>query len=204
MRTALLAAVIVALTAVAVTTIARRRNEALAGPGLYRLDSGHPRALQAWTALLERQRAVDARHLADRLDALREEGQVWCAPALDPGLRAIFVSTLGLVERVYVAERELLATPAELYPDLKVPPRHLEEFAWLTLSSTLLHELSHARGVASESGAYAEEIEWLQTLAARPDLRPLDSPERQAWDWARQTAIGNARKAREKALAGGN
>jgi hypothetical protein len=191
---------ILGTTFVGMREIAKARNEGEAGGAVYVLDPASGPAWAAWQHLLTHLQEVDARELRARLEKLQAEQRIWIAPRLGSGQRALWISTLGLVERVYVAERELTRPPAELYPNLHVPPLHLETFRWISLAGTLLHELSHARGVLTEANAYQLEIEWLQSLANRPTSWPPGSPQREAWDWAVKTAIANAERA--KAISG--
>jgi hypothetical protein len=199
MRPALGAFAVIAIlgvTFVGMKEIAKARNEVEAGGSVRVLEPTSGPAFAAWEHLMRHLDEVDARELRAHLEALRAERRIWLAPRLHPQQRALFVSTLGLVARVYVAERELTWAPQALYPNLHVPPDHLETFAWVSLAGTLLHEMAHARGVLTESNAYALEIEWLQTLARRPP----PTPERaRAWEWATRTAIGNAQRARQMA-----
>lgn len=193
---------IVAGTAGAMYGIARYKNEALAGGVSYPLDSSHAPAFAGWAQLIARLRAIGALPLSAELERLREEGKVRVAPAMDPGRRAIWVSSLG-VDAVYVAERELTWPPERLYPRLQAPPLYRETFARLSLSGTLAHELAHARGVISEGGAYQLEIEWLQSLRAMSKVRALPPEQREAWEQAADAAIANATRAREQAIAQG-
>lgn len=190
---------IVAATAGAMYAIARSKNETVAGGASYPLDAAHPPAFAGWKTLIAQLRAMGALPLAEELERLRLDGKVRVAPVLDPGRRAIWVSSLGL-DAVYVAERELTWPPERLYPALKVPRPERRAFAWLSLAGTLVHELAHAKGVISEEGAYQLEIEWLESLRALPAVDALSPEHREAWEWAVETAIGNATRARAKAL----
>lgn len=192
----LLAVVIVLGTGAAIRHIAIAKNEAMAGGGAYALGPDRGAAWAGWEHLLAHVRKAGATTLLGELESLQRGGRIWVAPRLPKEQRAIWVRTLGLVDRVYVAERELTWSPAALQPGLRVPPLHLDAFAWVSLSGTLVHEMAHARGVATESSAYDLEILWLETIANLPGIVALPPPEREATAWAIRAAVDNARRAR--------
>jgi hypothetical protein len=198
-RNALAALLIVGLTAAALYAIAVHKNEALAGPGAFRLDGAHPEELRVFEDLLTQLTACDPTDVAGRMRAASARGVVWIAPNLDPGRRAVYVNSLNLV-RVYIARRELMEPSERLFPQMHVPEANLRTFAFVTFAGTLEHELAHYGGIEDEGAAYATEIAWYRMLR-RSDYRARMTPEdRSVYDWAIDLAIGNAEHA--KTLAG--
>jgi len=194
-----LTAIMLATSAWAMVNITVAKNETAVGGTVYRLDPGRAAAFKGWEHVVAHLREIGETELLAQLEERRAQEQVWIAPRMPPGIRAAWVATLGLVKRIYVAERELVSTPEALYPQLDVPPAHRETFAWMSLAGTLVHELAHARGVEAETGAYAIELQWLHTLRNLPRLQALPPEQRRAYDWAIETAIGNAERARVRA-----
>jgi hypothetical protein len=195
-----LAIAILASGWLAVKEIARTRNEAAAGPDVFVLDDHHPRERAAWTRLITRLRQVDQDDLANALERLRAEQRLWIAPRLPSGRRAVYVSTLGLVRRVYVGGRTLVEPPATLYPELHVPADYADAYAFIALAGTLQHELTHASGIESEAETYAREIAWYGSLKQTRWYASLTDDERTVQDFAIDLALRAAEKAR--AIAG--
>jgi hypothetical protein len=197
----LAAIVIVAAGWLAVKEIATTRNQEAAGPGVFVLDDHHRREQAAWGKLVARLREVDQADLADALERLRAEQRLWIAPQLPAGRRAVYVSTLGLVRRVYVGRPTLLEPPATLYPELHVPADYAEAYAVIALAGTLQHELTHASGVESEAETYGREIAWYRSLKETRWYASLTDDERTVQDFAIDLALRTAEKARSIAGA---
>jgi hypothetical protein len=187
---------IVAATAAAIRAIAVRKSEQLAGPGAYRLAGGPER--EAFDALLAELARLEQVELARRLRALDEGGALWVSPFL-PGQRlAIYVSTLGLIERIYVDRGALLL--AELpFPDSDLPEEWRRLYALLRLGGTLCHELEHLDGVLEEELAYRREAAWYRTVAEASRELQLEAETKRGYEWAVESAILSVEKAAERA-----
>jgi hypothetical protein len=137
--------------------------------------------------------------LAERLERLRQDGEIWVAPNLGPERWAVFAESLRLVRRIYVRQEALLDPVAHLYrlPRPEIPPGHKRAHAWISLAGALRHELAHRDGLIDEAPAYQVEIEWYEQLRASPFVTSLKGEEREAWDWGIDSAILSAQKARD-------
>ena len=194
-----LALAIVAATYYAIVRVAEEKAGALAGGDTARLDGRTPAELDAFEALLDRLRAWDEAALRQALSQLQEDGDLWVAPHLSGDRSAIFVSSLGLVSRVYVRREELVA-PELPFPGLDIPDPARRTFATLRLAGTLYHELQHYEGVEDEGAAYEREILWYRGLGAKV-LERLQGEERRQFEWAIDSAAQSADAARVKADA---
>lgn len=192
-----LALVIVASTYAAIHRIAEHKADALAGGGTFALDGSHPAEEAAFDALRGRLRGWGEPALAEALESLRSSGQLRVAPRLAGGRSAVFVSALGVVERVYV-RRDELVVPSLPFPELEVPDEARRTFATIRLAGTLYHEIQHAEGVGDEDVAYAREMAWYRGLGERNAER-LEGEDGRWFDWAVESAVASAAVAREKA-----
>lgn len=203
-RTQVVGAILLAgTTYVALLRIAEAKNEAAVGRGVFPLDDGPRNELAAFERLRTGLANIGERAFADRLDRLRQDGEIWIAPFLGPDRWAVFVESLRLVHRIYIRRVALLAPRAHLYavPRGDIPVADQETFAWISLAGALRHELAHRDGTIDEAGAYAQEIAWYQGLRASPWFAGLEDEERRGWDWALESAILSAQKASEKAAS---
>ncbi len=193
------AVAIVASTYFAIVRVAEEKAGALAGGGTSRLDRQSPEEMDAFEALLDQLRSWDEMALAASLSRLRDDGDLWVAPRLAGERSAIFVSSLGLVSRVYVQRRELL-TPELPFPDLDVPEPAQRTFATIRLAGTLFHELQHYDGLEDEDTTYDREIEWYRGLGGTMANR-LQGEEKRGFDWAIDSAVQSAAAAQERAAS---
>ena len=194
-----LAVAIVASTYFAIVRVAEEKAGALAGGGTSRLDRQSPEEMDAFEALLDQLRSWDEMALAASLSRLRDDGDLWVAPRLAGERSAIFVSSLGLVSRVYVQRQELL-TPELPFPDLDVPEPAQRTFATIRLAGTLFHELQHYDGLEDEDTTYDREIEWYRGLGGTMANR-LQGEEKRGFDWAIDSAVQSAAAAQERAAS---
>jgi hypothetical protein len=178
--------------------IAQAKNETSVGGGVFRLDAGWPQEMAAFEVVRAEVAEMGDPALAERLEALRRDGEIWVAPKIGPERWAVFVDTLHLVRRIYVRRTALLDPQAHLYgrrrPD--IPLAYQRAHAWISLAGALRHELAHRDGAIDEGPAYDAEIEWYEELKRSPFLASLEGDERAAWEWGIDSAILSARKAR--------
>lgn len=194
-----LAGVIVVATWFAINRVAEEKAGALAGGETELLGATTPEENHAFEALLTRLRGWGEAGLAGSLEQLRDDGDLWVAPHLAGQRSAITVSSLGLVNRVYVRQEELVS-PELPFPDLDVPESAQRTFSTLRLAGTLYHELQHHAGLDDEAATYDREIEWYRGLRGAA-VEPLEGEERHWFEWALDSAIQSAEAAREKAGA---
>jgi hypothetical protein len=196
-----LAAAIIASAYFAIVRIAEEKAGALAGGGTFPLDRRSPEEWDAFTALLGDLREWGQEDLAAALVRLQEKGDLWVAPDLAGERSAICVHSLGLVSRVYVRRKDLLARELP-FPDLDIPDTAQRIFTKIRLAGTLFHELQHYEGLEDEGKTYAREIEWYRELR-RTMLDRLEGEERRLFEWAVDSAIQSAEAARDKAVEAG-
>jgi hypothetical protein len=192
----------VAVTGFGLFRIAQAKNETTVGGGVYRLDESRPMEMAAFQVALAQIVKMGDAGLAERLEGLRRDGEIWVAPRMGPERWAVFVDTLKLVRRIYVRRAALVNPLAHLYgaPRPDIPLAYQRAHAWISLAGALRHELAHRDGAVEEAPAYQVEIEWYEALKRSPFLASLQGEERTAWDWGIESAILSARKAR--AIAG--
>lgn len=185
--------------------IAEAKNETTVGGGVFRLDEPRTEDMEAFRVVLAQIETMGDRPLAQRLESLRRDGEIWVAPRMGPERWAVFVETLRLVRRIYVRRVALLDPLAHLYgaPRPDIPLDYQRAHAWISLAGALRHELAHRDGATEEPPAYQAEIEWYENLRRSPFVASLQGEDRLAWEWGIESAILSARKAREKALSGG-
>lgn len=178
--------------------IAEAKNETSVGGSVFRLDASWPQEMAAFQLVRAEVARMGDPALADRLERLRQDGEIWVAPRLGPERWAVFVETLGLVQRIYVRRVALVDPLAHLYgrPRLDAPLAYQRAHAWISLAGALRHELAHRDGVIEEGPAYDVEIEWYEKLRDSAFLASLEGEERAAWEWGIESAILSARKAR--------
>jgi hypothetical protein len=183
--------------------VAEAKNEAAAGPGVFRLAEGHREEREAFERLRRQLGMLGQSGLSDRLERLRAQGQIWTAPALGPERWAVFVESLRLVRRIYIRRVALIDPRVHLYEKgaADVSPAHQEAFAWLSLGGALRHELAHYDGLMDEAAAYDQELAWYEELRGSAFLASLQGGAREAWLWALESAVLSARKAAEAAKA---
>ena len=184
--------------------IAEAKNETTVGGGVFRLDESRSEEMAAFQLVLAQITKMGDAALAQRLERLRQEGEIWVAPKMGPERWAVFVDTLKLVRRIYVRRAALLNPIAHLYavPRPDIPVQYQRAHAWISLAGALRHELAHHDGAIEEGPAYEAEIEWYETLKQSPFLASLQGDERAAWEWGIESAILSARRARAIALGG--
>jgi hypothetical protein len=198
------AVILVVATYFGVLRIAEAKcDEAVGSLGLA-LDGSHPDDLASFRNLQTQLTAMGQKGLAERLDDLRDRGQLWVAPGLGPERWAAYVQSLGLVKRIYIRRLALLNPLAHLYPRgaPDVPPAHQAAFAWLSLGGAMRHELAHFDGAIEEADAYLQELAWYAEIQDSTFVLGLGVEDRAAWDWGLESAILSARKAAR--LAGAN
>lgn len=174
------------------------------GGGVIALDAHHVAEREAFEGLRPRLAVLDDPGLADRLERLREKGDLWVAPRLGPERWAVFVEALSLVRRIYLRREALIDPVAHLYrtPRPDIPRSYQEAHAWIGLLGALRHELAHYDGMSREDQAYDVELAWYEARRGSPMIKGLAEEERRAWEWGLESAILSARKAREAAGAG--
>ena len=184
--------------------IAEAKNETTVGGGVFRLDESRSADMAAFQLALAEITKMGDPGLAERLEGLRQRGEVWVAPKMGPERWAVFVDSLKLVRRIYVRRAALLDPVAHLYavPRPDIPVQFQRAHAWISLAGALRHELAHRDGAVEEGPAYEAEIEWYDTLKQSPFLASLQGGERAAWEWGIESAILSARRARAMALGG--
>jgi len=193
----LLAAAIVASTYYAIVRVAEHKADALAGGGTFALDGSHSAETGAFAALAGQLRGWGEHELAAALERRLGSGQLRVAPRLAGGRSAVYVSTLGLVSRIYLRSDELVGGSLP-FPDQDIPDGARRTFATVRLAGTLFHELQHSEGVEDEDVAYEREMAWYRGLGERNADR-LEGEERRWFDWAIESAVTSAAAAREKA-----
>lgn len=192
------AVLLLAATGFGLYRIAEAKNETTVGGAVFRLDGSWPVEMAAFQVVRAEIAKMGDPALAERLEALRRDGEIWVAPKLGPGRWAAFVDTLHLVRRIYV-RRVALADPlAHLYgrPRPDIPLAYQRAHAWIGLAGALRHELAHRDGATEEGPAYDAEIAWYEQVRRSPFLATLQGDERAAWEWGIESAILSAQKAR--------
>ena len=179
--------------------IAEAKNETTVGGAVFRLDESRPAEMAAFRVVLAEIAQMGDAPLAERLERLRRDGEIWVAPKMGPERWAVFVDTLRLVRRIYVRRVALLDPMVHLYgaprPDIPLP--YQRAHAWISLAGALRHELAHRDGATEEAPAYDAEIAWYEQLRRSPFLASLQGDERAAWEWGIDSAILSAQKARQ-------
>jgi len=193
---------LMAATGLGLYRIAQAKNETAVGGGVFRLDEARRPERAAFEVVTAQIAKMGDPGLAERLERLREDGEIWVAPKMGPDRWAVYVESLRVVRRIYVRRTALVDPVAHLYgaPRPGIPITYQRAHAWVGLAGALRHELAHRDGAVEEEPAYAAEIEWYERLKASPFLAALQGDERAAWEWGIESAILSARKAR--ALAG--
>jgi hypothetical protein len=181
--------------------IAEAKNETTVGGAVFRLEETRPDDMAAFQVVLAQIAKMGDGPLAERLERLRQDGEIWVAPRMGPERWAVFVDTLGLVRRIYVRRAALLDPLAHLYgvPRPDIPLGYQRAHAWISLAGALRHELAHRDGAIEEAPAYQAEIAWYENLRGSPFVASLQGEDRLAWEWGIESAILSARKAWEKA-----
>lgn len=197
------AVVLVAATYYGVLRIAEAKCDAAVGSLGVLLDENRPDDLAAFRRLQSQLGRFGQSTLADRLEQLRQEGELWLAPGLGPERWAAYVESLGLVRRIYVRQVALRNPRLHLYPAgaIDVPENYQVAFAWLSLGGAMRHELAHHDGALEETEAYRLELAWYEEVRQSAFVTALDDDERPGWDWAFESAISSARKAASQAAA---
>jgi hypothetical protein len=195
------AVVLIVATWFGLHRIAEAKNETTVGGAVFRLDESRPPEKAAFQVLRAKIAKMGDADLAERLERLRSDGEIWVAPKMGPERWAVFVDTLKLVRRIYVRRVALLDPMAHLYgaPRPDIPLEYQRAHAWISLAGALRHELAHRDGATEEPPAYQTEIAWYESLRRSPFLASLQGEERAAWEWGIESAILSAQKAREKA-----
>jgi hypothetical protein len=189
---------IVVVASLAIRAVAARKNEELAGPAAYRLVQGPER--EALETLLAELDELEQARLATRLRELDASGRLWVAPFMPAGRQAVYVNSLGLVERIYVARGALMLRELP-FPDSGLPEDGRRLYALIRLGGTLYHELQHLDGVLDESEAYGREAAWYAAIARAGPVRRLGGAEKRRYDWAIESAILSVEKAAAAAAA---
>lgn len=199
LRRAVAALSIVVVAALLIHAIAERKNEDLAGPATYPLGEEGPER-EALEALLSELERLGRPELANRLHRLDAEGAIWVAPYMPAGAQALYVDSLGLVERIYV-ERSALLLEELPFADAGLPEEWRHLYAVIKLGGTLYHELQHLDGVLDEAEAYRREEAWYAGIARSGYVRGLDDEAQRRYTWAIESAALGAREAARKAAA---
>jgi hypothetical protein len=184
----------------ALVHIAEAKSENAVGGEVAPIDARRREEFEAFQDLRTRIVRMGDAGLADRLERLREDHEIWVAPRLGPERWAVFVEALSLVKRIYLRREALLDPVAHLYRSARpdIPRPYQEAHAWIGLAGALRHELAHRDGVDDEAAAYDAELAWYETLRQTPPPARSDE-ERRAWEWGLESAVLSARKARETA-----
>ena len=192
------AVLLIGATGLGLYRIAAAKSETTVGGGAFPLADSWPQEMAAFGVVRGEIAKMGDAALADRLERLRLDGEIWVAPKLGPERWAVFVDTLHLVRRIYVRRVALLDPLAHLYgrPRPGVPLDYQRAHAWISLAGALRHELAHRDGLIEEGPAYDAEIEWYEQVRRSPFLSSLEGEERAAWEWGIESAILSARKAR--------
>ena len=120
----------------ALVRIAEAKSETAVGGGVVPLDEHRRAELAAFVELRERIVRLGDAALAERLERLRADGEIWVAPRLGPERWAVFVDALSLVRRIYLRREALLDPVAHLYrtPRPDIPRPYQEAHAWIGLA----------------------------------------------------------------------
>ncbi len=198
---ALVALLLAGTTWAGIHRIAEAKSEAAAGGGVFRLAESRGREMEAFAGVRSDLAQLGQAALADRLEALREDGGLWVAPRLDPGRWAVYVESLRMVRRIYIRQEALLRPVEHLFHGVSsdAPPRHREAFARLSLGGALAHELAHYDGLIDEAAAYERELAFYEEVRGSPFFAGLAGEPRAAYEWALDSAVLSAQAARRKA-----
>jgi hypothetical protein len=193
------AVLLIAATWFGLHRIAEAKNETTVGGAVYRLDESRSQEMAAFRVVSAEITQMGDPALAERLERLRRDGEIWVAPKMGPDRWAVFVDTLKLVRRIYVRRVALLDPVTHLYaaPRPAIPLSYQRAHSWISLAGALRHELAHRDGATEEAPAYDAEIAWYEQVRRSPFLASLEDEERAAWEWGIDSAILSARKARQ-------
>jgi hypothetical protein len=197
------AVALAAATYFGVLRIAEAKCDAAVGSRGERIGAHRPAALAALMRLEAQLQAMGQTELVNRIEQVRARGELWVAPAMGRERWAAFVEVLGLVRRIYVRGPALSNPLEHLYPEgaPKVPVAFQTAFAWLSLAGAMRHELAHYDGAIAETEAYTVELAWYDEVRASTFVTGLAGEQREAWNWALESAILSARQAARKAGA---
>lgn len=200
------AVALAAVTYYGLVRIAEAKCDAAAGSRGLSLDERHPEDLAAFRRFQVELRNMGQSSLGNRLERLRERGDLWVAPGIGPDRWAAYVESLGLVHRIYIRQVALLDPIAHLYPNgtQDVPSEYQAAFAWLSLGGAMRHELAHYDGAIAEAEAYAVEMGWYENIRHSSFFTRQEARIQDAWQWALESAVSSARKAAERAGADGS
>jgi hypothetical protein len=192
------AVLLIGATGFGLYRIGQAKNETAVGGAVFRLDEPWPQEMAAFQVVRAEIAEMGDPALAERLEALRRDGEIWVAPKMGRERWAVFVDTFHLVRRIYVRRLALLDPLAHLYgrPRPDIPLTYQRAHAWISLAGALRHELAHRDGAIEEGAAYEAEIGWYEQLRRSPFLASLEGDERAAWEWGIDSAILSAQKAR--------
>src|SRR5262245_58217441 len=153
------AVALVIVTGFGLYRIAQAKNETTVGGAVFRLDGSWPQEMAAFEVVRAQVAKMGDPALAERLEALPGDGEIWVAPKIGPERWAVFVDTLHLVRRIYVRRVALLDPLAHLYghPRVDIPLTYQRAHAWISLAGALRHELAHRDGAVEEGPAYDAE-----------------------------------------------
>lgn len=200
------AVALAAVTYYGLVRIAEAKCDAAAGSRGLSLDERHPEDLAAFRRLQSELTRMGQSALGNRLERLRQRGDLWVAPGIGPDRWAAYVESLGLVHRIYIRQLALLHPIAHLYPNgaQDVPYEYQAAFAWLSLGGAMRHELAHYDGAVAEADAYAVEIRWYEEIRHSSFFNRQEVRTQDAWRWALESAVASARKAAERAGVDGS
>ena len=200
-RDQLIGAVLLAgVTWMGLHRIAEAKSESAAGGGAFRLADPRHAEMEAFARVRRELAQLGQDEMGARLERLREAGELWVAPRLDPGRWAVYVEALGLVRRIYIRQEALLRPVDHLFRGTAstAPPRHQEAFARLSLGGALVHELAHHDGLIDEAAAYDRELAFYEAVRGSPFFASLRGEAREAYDWALESAILSAGAAQRR------
>ena len=191
------ALVLACATFIRVLRIAEAKCDAAVGSLGVLVAEGPSEEFSAYMRLHDHLVRMGQAGLAGRLEDIRRKKELWVAPGLGQGRWAAYVESLGLVRRIYIRRMALLNPRRHLYPAdaTDVPERHQAALARLSLAGAMRHELAHYDGALEEAAAYKEELAWYEGVSKSAFLSGLQGEEREAWEWALETAMLSARKA---------
>jgi hypothetical protein len=189
------------VAAVTIWAIAQRNNQRLAGPATYPLTADHLQEWGAYDELLAELERFGEATLAQRLTVVREQGLIWVAPFMEESQQALYVSSLGLVERIYIAKDALLVQDLP-FPGDGIPEAWRSTYARLRLGGTLFHELLHLDGELDEGEVYHQEATWYASLSKSAFFGSLEGAAEREYRWAIDSAIASAHRAAEIATSG--
>ncbi len=192
-----IALIVLIATICIVYAIAVTKNQNMAGGDVYKLVYGI-QEYEKIDTLLKKMSKMGAEEYSSKITDLLKEGKVWIALNLHDK-QGVYINSLNIIKRIYIDKNALMNSVAffEKLRSIDIAIEYLEAFAELTLVGTILHEYIHYSGIPDENYVYQREIDFYQKLKDSEFYNNLNYEQKEYYNWAIESAIKSAIKARE-------